>query len=396
MVVARGDLVERISYADGAEPKRHGWGASDERLGSPAPRGAAQDELDSCQTMITIVVPTYRRPELLRECLDSLRGQTFENFIALVCDNAADSETESAVAALRDSRFKYVPRETNLGLTLNALRGYLAASTPFVMEVDDDDRLYPTALENLLRPFTDDPGLTMVMGRLRLIDERGNSLPQRMQDLFSYSVPTGRQQPFTELAARGGLHMIGALVRRDCLNWSEIALETGGAYDRAVAIAAARGGRAAHLIDEEVVYYRIHQGADGVGNTVGQFRGAVYALEAEMRHGSYREVRILRRQAVRHRLLLGRALLGDRRFREAAVALAPVARRATWGWALVELVFARRGSLLRSIRSMLDYAPHHRATRRSGHAELGATESFTRAPTLRDVEARGSSRGLKS
>ena len=73
---------------------------------------------------VTIVVPTYRRPALLRESLEAIRAQGFSDYVALVCDNSPDREAAAVVAALGDERFQYVPREENLGILGNAVSGF--------------------------------------------------------------------------------------------------------------------------------------------------------------------------------------------------------------------------------------------------------------------------------
>lgn len=57
--------------------------------------------------MVSVVIPTYRRPEALREALNSLVTQTFSNFEALVCDNAADPATAMVLRDVGSSPHLY-------------------------------------------------------------------------------------------------------------------------------------------------------------------------------------------------------------------------------------------------------------------------------------------------
>src|SRR5262249_57980635 len=46
---------------------------------------------------VSVIIPTYRRPQSLRRTLQSLQDQILPQFEILVADNAADRETEEVV-----------------------------------------------------------------------------------------------------------------------------------------------------------------------------------------------------------------------------------------------------------------------------------------------------------
>ena len=48
---------------------------------------------------ISVVIPTYKRPQSLVDTLESLQAQTFRDFEAVVVDNAASPETQAAAEA---------------------------------------------------------------------------------------------------------------------------------------------------------------------------------------------------------------------------------------------------------------------------------------------------------
>ena len=91
------------------------------------------------RSSITVVVPTYRRPGLLREALRSLVAQTEQDFQVHVCDNDNDAEVRALVVGLHDPRFHYIGRPVNIGLFRNLLEGMRETRSEFVMNLDDDD-----------------------------------------------------------------------------------------------------------------------------------------------------------------------------------------------------------------------------------------------------------------
>ena len=67
---------------------------------------------------ISIIVPVYNVEPYLRQCLDSILGQTFTNFeVLLVNDGSADSSGDICREYVeKDSRFHYFEKE-NGGLS---------------------------------------------------------------------------------------------------------------------------------------------------------------------------------------------------------------------------------------------------------------------------------------
>lgn len=101
--------------------------------------------------MITIVIPTYRRPELLAQALASAIDQTAppEDYRILVVDNdpAPDTETERLVRGMNAPNLTYVKNEKNVGGYGNWNRGFRLADTEWVCLLHDDDLLLPGCIE---------------------------------------------------------------------------------------------------------------------------------------------------------------------------------------------------------------------------------------------------------
>jgi hypothetical protein len=68
----------------------------------------------SAEEFLEFRVPTYRRPELLRRALASLRAQTDPRWRAVVLDDSPTQEGRAVVAALGDERITYRPNPTPL------------------------------------------------------------------------------------------------------------------------------------------------------------------------------------------------------------------------------------------------------------------------------------------
>lgn len=68
-------------------------------------------------TAISILVPTYNRADLLRECLDSTLTTTVPCEV-LISDNGSADDTPAVVASYDDPRLQYFRHETTMGAAL--------------------------------------------------------------------------------------------------------------------------------------------------------------------------------------------------------------------------------------------------------------------------------------
>lgn len=111
--------------------------------------------MDSVRRSVAAIVVTYNRRELLLECVDHLRKQTWRDMDILVVDNASTDGTGDALAPLiREGAVRYVNTGSNLGgaggfqfgLKTAARMGY-----EYAWLMDDDSMPTPTALEVLMK-----------------------------------------------------------------------------------------------------------------------------------------------------------------------------------------------------------------------------------------------------
>jgi len=105
--------------------------------------------------LITTIIPTYRRPGLLRRALRSVLNQTYPHVCACVYDNASGDETAAMVAemAKQDPRIRYHCHAESIGALRNFVYGQERVETPYYSFLSDDDVLLPNFYEDALRGF---------------------------------------------------------------------------------------------------------------------------------------------------------------------------------------------------------------------------------------------------
>ena len=132
--------------------------------------------------LISIIVPTYKRPELLARCLSSIQQQSYTDFEVLVVDNARDSrDTRDVVAQVNDERFIYL-NELVPGVSAARNRGLKQAQGELILFVDDDDEIVPEMLEKLQdfmqQPVQSDIAFTWC-GVIKLFEENAHIIERK-------------------------------------------------------------------------------------------------------------------------------------------------------------------------------------------------------------------------
>ena len=100
---------------------------------------------------VSVIVPTYNRPQMMTEALHSILTQTYKNFeIVVVNDGGADVE-RMLTAFGRQRPLTYIRHATNRGLAAARNTGLKVARGKYIAYLDDDDVFFPTHLETLVQ-----------------------------------------------------------------------------------------------------------------------------------------------------------------------------------------------------------------------------------------------------
>ena len=136
------------------------------------------------EPIITTVIPTFRRPILLKRAIESVLAQSFRDLVVCVYDNASGDETEAIVRAFaeRDSRVFYYKNSMNIGAVANITQGLRAVTTPYYSLLSDDDFLLPDFYENAVKAYKSFPSARFVCSKTIVIDLIDKKLQFRNQD----------------------------------------------------------------------------------------------------------------------------------------------------------------------------------------------------------------------
>ena len=126
------------------------------------------------QPLITVILPTYQRPLMLKRTIQSVLNQTYPHFQVCVYDNASGDQTASVVKNLIASgaNIKYHCHSTNIGMLENFQYGLKRVDTPFFSWLCDDDILLPRFFERALEGFEAHPDAQFSTGLAVYTDMR--------------------------------------------------------------------------------------------------------------------------------------------------------------------------------------------------------------------------------
>lgn len=121
--------------------------------------------------LVSVIIPVYGVEPFLRQCLDSVVGQTYENLEILVIDDGSTDRSGQIADeyAKRDQRIRVFHQE-NSGLSAARNAGLEQASGEYVICVDSDDYLCLNMLEELYRVIEETQADVAVCDYYRLED----------------------------------------------------------------------------------------------------------------------------------------------------------------------------------------------------------------------------------
>ncbi len=125
--------------------------------------------------LITVIIPTFRRPNLLKRAVSSAVNQTFSDIKIHIYDNASNDETAGVAESFmqKDRRVHYHCHEKNIGMIGNYQHSLARVTTPYFCFLSDDDLIFPWYCEEVMRGFQQYPECGFSAGSAIAMTEKG-------------------------------------------------------------------------------------------------------------------------------------------------------------------------------------------------------------------------------
>lgn len=151
--------------------------------------------------LVSVIVPTCNRPELLDRCLHSICAQSYPN-VEIIVINDAGSSVEHVIAKNNGKpNIRYISHEVNKGASAARNSGLHQAKGDFIAYLDDDDEYLPEHLSVILESLSKSP-FRFAYSRAQYLIENEEGIEPKVQ----------RQQPFSNIEYSRDLLMIGNFI----------------------------------------------------------------------------------------------------------------------------------------------------------------------------------------
>lgn len=175
---------------------------------------------------VDVIIPTFKREKLLREALESVRGQTYLNWKCWICDDGEHEATyDTAKEFLGDHRFQYVPGEHFGAPAKPRNRGIAKGEGELIAFLDDDDWWLPEKLEKQVQFFKNHPQCGIVGSNAYRWDGGAKRLTDHSIYFSSQKIFPG-PIPFKELLQSNYLIASSVLLKREILKLAGLFYES--------------------------------------------------------------------------------------------------------------------------------------------------------------------------
>lgn len=153
---------------------------------------------------LSVVMSVYNGAEYLKEAIDSVLSQSFQDFEFIIWNDGSTDESETIIKEYKDGRIRYFYHE-NTGLGAALKMACREAQCEYVLRMDADDICLPDRFKKQYEYMENHPEIVLNSSPVYYINQEGKYL--------------GQTFPFTnDYILRGGVLSIfhsGAIFRKD-------------------------------------------------------------------------------------------------------------------------------------------------------------------------------------
>jgi len=111
--------------------------------------------------LVSIIMPTYNRANIIEDAVKSVLGQTRKNFELLIINDGSTDNTSNIIKKNRDKRIIYLENKKNYGPAKARNIGLKAAKGAYIAYCDDDCIYYSDHISNLVNFLETNPDIAM-------------------------------------------------------------------------------------------------------------------------------------------------------------------------------------------------------------------------------------------
>ncbi|MFH7030262.1 MAG: glycosyltransferase family 2 protein [Heteroscytonema crispum UTEX LB 1556] len=220
------------------------------------------------QPLVSVIIPTYNRPEYLKQAIASAVKQTYTNIEIIVSDNCSKENTQAIVESFGDSRIRFWRQPTNVGMFANQMHAFKMAQGKYVASLHDDDMWNEDFLEKLVPPLEENSDLVLAFCDQYIVDARGTidnvGTEKNTRAYKRDQLKQGVIQPFYQIGVvdKSVPTAAACVIRNELIDWDIIPPKVGGMWDLYLSYLCCISGRGAYYYPERLTQYRAHEQTD--------------------------------------------------------------------------------------------------------------------------------------
>lgn len=125
------------------------------------------------EPLVSVCIPAYNNAAYIKETIDSILNQTYQNIELVVVDDNSTDNTYEIVSNIQDERVKVYKNEKNLGMSGNWNRCLELVSGEFIKLICADDLVEKDAIEKETRALIENPTAVLAGSDSKLVDMQG-------------------------------------------------------------------------------------------------------------------------------------------------------------------------------------------------------------------------------
>jgi glycosyltransferase involved in cell wall biosynthesis len=180
----------------------------------------------------TIVLPVRNGGEYLKECVQSILAQMYENFDLAILENHSPDGSAEWLQTLNDARVKIYPSNSDLSIEDNWARTLSIPRQEFMTFIGHDDLLTPDFLSVVNQLIDEHPDASLYQTNFTRIDGIGNvinqseSIPEResVEDSLKGYLMLQRQSYSGFVVRTSDYDQVGGIPNFTRLLWADVAL----------------------------------------------------------------------------------------------------------------------------------------------------------------------------
>ncbi|MEZ5662332.1 MAG: glycosyltransferase [Burkholderiaceae bacterium] len=168
---------------------------------------------------VSVVLTSYNHGKYLRQAIDSVLAQTFQDFELTIWDDASTDDSWNIIQSYTDPRIRAFRNETNQRKLVNKALASGALRGEFVAIHHSDDTWHPLKLERQVQVLNEHDGIGAVFTHAHPIDEEGQLLSDATHNYFAiFDHPNRPRHAWLRhfLLEGNALCHPSALIRRRC------------------------------------------------------------------------------------------------------------------------------------------------------------------------------------